>query len=351
MIPGFLRDGNFVIMNYQHSFHAGNFADVLKHAVLVSVLPSFHQKETPFCFIDTHAGAGCYDITAVPAQKTGEAKEGILKLLAAQFVPATPATPATQDSQNSQEFSLAHQNKITRVPLALKNYFDLVQKAQIDPTTALSDLHKITQYPGSPWLADMFCRAQDEIILNELHSETCRLLKRQFSSRDNVFVHQQDAYEFMSSVLPPIKIKRGLVLIDPPFERRDEEHAIAHALEKAHHVFPHGMYMIWFPLTRKHPVFNPTPKLQAVLRSPRWLGKKLSLNFRIKALSAGSMGSMGAISSMNYLNGDVLEEKGLIGSQLIIINPPYQLKDKLKTLMPYLMNVFAKDAGANWHLE
>ena len=331
IIPGFLRDSQS-IMNYQHSFHAGNFADVLKHAVLTGVLPAFHQKETPFVFIDSHAGAGCYDITSDPAQRTGEAKDGILKLLAAQIDP----------------------EKTKKIPGVLKAYLHLIQKAQIDPSIDLTEISKITQYPGSPWIADMFCRAQDEIILNELHGESCRLLKRQFSSRANAFVHQQDAYEFLSSVLPPKNIKRGLVLIDPPFERPDEEHAIAHALEKIHHVFPHGMIMIWFPLTKRHPVFTPAPKLQAVLRSPRWLGKKISLSFRVKALSSGSMGSMGSIGYSQYAQNpqaNLAEEKGLIGSQLIIINPPYLFKDKLKAMMPYLIQIFGKDSGASWHME
>ena len=284
-------------MNYQHSYHAGNFADVIKHSVLTLVLESFVQKNTPFCFIDTHAGAGCYDITSEHSEKTQEAAEGILKLLA--------------DEAN--------------IPELLKSYLEGIKKAQLDQTK--NNKSKVSQYPGSPWVADRFCRGQDRMILNELHPEAARLLKRQFNSRDTAFVHERDAYEFLLGVLPP-KEKRGIILIDPPFEKKDEEHLIAHAMEKALPRFTQGVYLIWFPLTGKHPVWTATPKLQTVLKS----AKTLRVNIRLNSLRSS-------------------EEEGLIGTSLLVINPPYLLKEKLEKIMPYFIKLFGRDPRAGWDIN
>ncbi len=274
-------------MNYQHSYHAGNFADVIKHAVLSLILDAFHQKESPFCFIDTHAGAGCYDITSEHAQKTQEAEEGILKLL--------------QDP---------------KPPELLSSYLKVVRAAQLNPHNPT-----ITQYPGSPWVADQWCRREDVMVLNELHPESCRLLKRQFNARSNVYIHQREAYEFLPGVLPP-KQKRGLILIDPPFEKPDEEHLLTQGLERALEKFPQGVYLLWFPLTSRNPIWKPVPKLYGILKSH----KTLTVTLRFTSLRS--------------------EEIGLIGTSLVLINPPYLLEEKLKVLLPYFLKIWGETPSA-----
>jgi len=264
-------------MNYQHIYHAGNSADVIKHAVLFSVLNSLKKKETPFCFIDTHAGSGSYDLNSTQAMKTGEAKQsgGVLDLLKHQN--------QNKDKNNKNTESL---------PEFISVYLTYVNGL----------LSQNNIYPGSPWIADALSRPQDQLILNELHPEACRLLKRLFKARTNVAIHQRDAYEFLPAVLPPAKsfnIKRACILIDPPYERTDEAHAVAHALALALEKFPQGVYLIWEPITSKKPVWRPTPKMASIL--------KKHPNYK----------------NMDFLTKNSEGLEGLIGSHLLILNPPY----------------------------
>jgi len=199
-------------MNYRHVYHAGNFADVFKHVVLSHLLMSLHRKESPFFYLDTHAGSGRYDLRSTAAQQTGEYREGIQRLW------------------------------------------------PFDGTAGLSDYMKAVQslntsgalhfYPGSPWLARFFLRPQDRAMLLELHPDECLALKHQFSADQLVTVLEQDGYLGLKAHLPP-KERRGLVFIDPPYEAADEFEKAVDGLRMAHARWSTGLYALWYPIKNR----------------------------------------------------------------------------------------------------
>ncbi|HET8899201.1 MAG TPA: 23S rRNA (adenine(2030)-N(6))-methyltransferase RlmJ, partial [Rhodanobacteraceae bacterium] len=173
-------------MNYRHAYHAGNFADVLKHAVLVALLEAFKGKQSGFGYFDSHAGRGRYDLGGIEAQKTQEAAGGILRLL-----------------------------EEPRLPAALHIYTNLVRSLNTQ-----GGEQELRHYPGSPLVADLLLREQDSVTLCELQPGEAEALRSLFRQRGRVHVHQRDGYEALRALLPP-KEKRGLVLIDPPFEAQE----------------------------------------------------------------------------------------------------------------------------------
>ncbi|MFT8591700.1 MAG: 23S rRNA (adenine(2030)-N(6))-methyltransferase RlmJ [Acetobacter orientalis] len=200
-------------MNYRHAYHAGNFADCMKHALLVSLLGSFLRKPAPFVVLDTHAGIGRYDLNSLEAEKTQEWQSGIGLL--------------THEGPDS--------------PLA--PWLELVKKAggpQI--------------YPGSPLLSALMLRPQDELICCEKHPEDKRTLYGRFTRMPNVVVHERDGYEALRGLLPPKTAKRGLVLIDPPFEEPDEFSRLEQAVQTIQARFPTGIIAIWYPIKHRTPV-------------------------------------------------------------------------------------------------
>src|SRR3990167_5944094 len=199
-------------MNYRHCYHAGNFADVIKHAVLLVLLQSLQRKETPFCFLDTHAGIGLYELQSEQAQKKQEYENGVAKLF----------------TQNRNS-----------LPQPIQDYLSIVQKYNTEET-----LHF---YPGSPIVAEELLRPQDQMILCELHKEDNLTLKENFSGAQNISAHYMDGYLGMKAFLPP-KQKRGLVLIDPPFEITNEFECIFHAIKRALKHWRSGHFMVWYPI-------------------------------------------------------------------------------------------------------
>jgi 23S rRNA (adenine2030-N6)-methyltransferase len=195
-------------MNYRHAFHAGNFADCMKHVVLVWLLRALLRKSTPFFVLDTHAGTGFYDLQGDEAERTGEWQEGIGRLL--------DDTPA---------------------PLA--EYVSLVRALGF--------------YPGSPSIIRALLREHDRLTCCELHPEDAALLRRRFTGDRQVSVHQRDAWEAVGALLPPAE-KRGLVLIDPPFEQRDDHAHIVAALRTGGHRFRAGIHAAWYPIKHRAPV-------------------------------------------------------------------------------------------------
>ena len=202
-------------MNYRHIFHAGNFADVFKHVVLSMLLKSLHKKETPFCYLDTHAGASRYDLTSAAAQKTGEYRDGIKRLWNSQPMPE------------------------------LADYLAAVR--------SLNDADSLRYYPGSPRVARFFLRPQDRAVLFELQSEECAQLKTEFAGDRQVLVQGQDGYAGLKALLPP-KERRGLVLIDPPYESDKEFEQVIDGLRIAHARWDTGMYALWYPIKGRPPV-------------------------------------------------------------------------------------------------
>lgn len=191
-------------MNYQHAFHAGNFADCFKHALLVAIVDMLGRKPTGFCVLDTHAGAGQYDLMSDAARRSGEADGGIRRLLA------------------------------TRPPRLL-HYLDLVEKEGL--------------YPGSPVLMRALLRENDRLVCCESQPEIVRQLRQVLGGDKRVHIHRRSGWEALTALLPPAE-KRGLVLIDPPFEDRAEFEALASGLVRANARFPHGVLAGWYPIKR-----------------------------------------------------------------------------------------------------
>ena len=195
-------------MNYRHIYHAGNFADVLKHALLLRLIAAMQRKENFFLLLDTHAGTGRYDILSEQAERTGEWRAGIGKIL---------ADP----------------------PPALAEYVALVQKLGL--------------YPGSPALAAALLRPGDRLVACELHPEDAAQLRRAMRGCKNAAVHERDGYEGINAFLPPPE-KRALILIDPPFERTDEFSVLTQTLTAAWQKFPSGVFVVWYPIKHRAPV-------------------------------------------------------------------------------------------------
>ncbi|CAA6603144.1 Ribosomal RNA large subunit methyltransferase J [Rhodospirillaceae bacterium LM-1] len=196
-------------MNYRHNFHAGNFADVLKHAVLALVVQALCKKDAPLALIDTHAGIGRYDLWTAAPNKTDEYKEGIGRIW-----------------------------DLAQVPAELSVYLSLVRK--------MNGQH-LRHYPGSPQLMRQLMRPQDRLVLAELHPDDALTLKAQFHGDRQVAVHHMDGWQALKAFLPP-KEKRGLALIDPAFEEKGEYERLGKALLKARERWPQGVLMAWHPI-------------------------------------------------------------------------------------------------------
>jgi 23S rRNA (adenine2030-N6)-methyltransferase len=197
-------------MNYRHLFHAGNFADVFKHIALMQLLRALHKKDAALCYLDTHAGAGRYDLTSVDAQRGGEYRDGIARLW-----------------------------EETALPAPLAEYVAAVR--------ALNPDGRLACYPGSPRIARPLLRPQDRMLLCERHPRECAQLKTEFARDRQVAVHERDGYEALGALLPPAE-RRGVVLIDPPYEQPDEFARIVSGLKSAYQRWVGGVYVVWYPI-------------------------------------------------------------------------------------------------------
>jgi 23S rRNA (adenine2030-N6)-methyltransferase len=269
-------------MNYHHAFHAGNFADVFKHAILIGLLEALKAKQTPFCYLESHAGAGRYDLQGEPALKTREYENGVLRLLAA-----------------------------TRLTPQLHIYLNLVRALNAHARSS-----EIALYPGSPLIASLLMREQDRAVLCELQEAEAAQLKDLFARDARVSVHRRDGYEALAALLPP-KERRGLVLIDPPFEAQEDEfHAIETALAAAYARWSTGIYAIWYPI-----------KLRSqTLPFQRWFARhKIA-----KVLCAELL--LHPDNSALRLN----------GCGMIIVNPPWKFEQQLTQLLNTLLELLAQ---------
>jgi 23S rRNA (adenine2030-N6)-methyltransferase len=261
-------------VNYRHSFHAGNHGDVLKHIVLARALQLMAAKDKPFAVLDAHAGVGIYDLNGVQATKTGEWLGGIAKL-DDDFAPDVEAV--------------------------LGPYRDVL--AAINPDG------EGTYYPGSPEIVSRLMRGDDRLIANELHPIDAVELGANYAAHKNVFVKQLDYLQAIKSELP-FRERRGLVLIDPPFEVLDETLRATQALQFGYRRMATATFMIWYPVTTDEFAAQFISTIKA-LNIPNMLWCEL----RIKAAFA---------------------QGGLSGSGLIIVNPPWTLENDLRILLPAL---------------
>jgi 23S rRNA (adenine2030-N6)-methyltransferase len=261
-------------MNYRHAFHAGNHADVLKHIVLARVIEYFKTKDKPFAFLDAHAGLGAYDLEGIQAIKTGEWQGGIGKM-AELFAPD--------------------------VETLLAPYRAVI--------AAMNASGGMRYYPGSPELALRLLRPVDRMIVNELHPVDVEILRENYKHDKRVRVTSLDAVQSVKAELPFAQ-KRGLVLIDPPFEVLNENERVAQAIQFAHRRFATGTFLIWYPVTTE----EFTEKFLATMKDLA-LPNMFKIELRVKA---------------------AFESGGLAGSGVIIINPPWTLEAELKVLLPAL---------------
>lgn len=277
------------MLSYRHSYHAGNHADVIKHLVEVAIILYLKKKDKPFCYHDSHAGAGLYSLTAEQAQKTGEFKDGIGRLM----------VKAQQEDFQSP---------------ALNAYLDLIKELNPDGNLAF--------YPGSPAIAKMLLRATDSIQATELHPTDFPLLQAQFLKRGFSRIEQMDAYAGFKAMLPPLH-KRGLVLIDPPYELKTEYQDLVKGLQLAYQRFPQATYAIWYPVIERS-------SIEAVIDAIQNTGirNQLRIEYCPKADSEGF---------------------GMTGSGMLVINPPYTLAEEMKMALGEISALLA-DGTASWQV-
>jgi 23S rRNA (adenine2030-N6)-methyltransferase len=280
-------------MNYRHAYHAGNFADVLKHAVLALVIEHLKLKPSPFRVIDTHAGAGVYDLAGGEAAKTGEWRDGIGRL----------AGPGAEHLPGE-------------VAVILEPYLQAI--------AACNPRGEIRSYPGSPRLALALMRPGDRLLANELQPDDAQDLACALAGDARASVLRLDGWLALKSQLPP-KERRGAILIDPPFEETDELDRILRGLRDAHRRFATGTYLIWYPIKSRKPVAAFHRALKDAAYSKVLAGELLVRSMR---------------------NSDTLN-----GCGLIVINPPHTLHGKLETLLPFLAERLARDdeTGSELH--
>jgi 23S rRNA (adenine2030-N6)-methyltransferase len=279
-------------MNYRHAYHAGNFADVLKHLVLIMLVRHLERKPAPFFFLDTHAGRGLYDLSESEAQRSGEYLGGIARLLA---------------------------ERTSSLPQELADYVSLVRESAGPGHSA------ITAYPGSPLIVAKLRRATDRMVLVEQEPREAAALREAIGSRRFVTVHEGNGYAALRAHLPPHE-NRGLVLIDPPYESELEFDHVLAGLELAHRRWPGGTYCVWYPRSDR--------------AGPARFHRDLERSGIRKVLDAW----------LAVLPDDALV--GLGGAGLVIVNPPWQLDERLRELLPVLHGLLSPDGrggtGVEW---
>ena len=261
-------------MNYRHAFHAGNFADCFKHALLVWLIGALQRKPAPIMVLDTHAGAGRYDLTAAPAGRTGEWHQGIARLL-------------------------------DDPPPSLAEYVALVRECGL--------------YPGSPMIARHLLRPQDRLVCCELHPEDHAVLRRNFAHDRQVAVHRRDAWEALGALLPPLE-RRGLVLIDPPFEAKDEFERLTAGLCNGVAKFPAGVFAAWYPVKHRAPV---------------------------RAFHAAVQASgVRDVVAAEFLLRAPFDPARLNGCGMLVINAPYRFEESVPAILTALLDRLGrKEAG------
>jgi len=274
------------MLSYRHGFHAGNFADVLKHSLIALAIQALKQKDKPFVYIDTHAGAGKYSFKSEFAQKTGEYHQGIGRLW-----------------ENRQP------------PPEANDYLAAVR--------AENTGRQLVRYPGSPQLVRRLVRAQDRLILSELHSTDFEALHQLYAQDKQVSVAKEDGLQMLEKKLPPIQ-KRGLILIDPSYELKTEYAKVVDSLISAHRRFATGIYGLWYPVIDR----DVTEKMLLRLKDS---GMDKQLRIEHCVMPDGAV-------------------RGMTGSGMLFINPPWQLSSQAENLLAWLNRVLTDDQG-HWKVE
>ena len=282
-------------MNYRHAFHAGGFADVIKHIVLVRVLTYLHDKPAAFRVIDSHAGAGIYDLTGEEARRGGEWLTGIARIMQARFSETT-------------------------APL-IKPYLDIVR--------AFNPRRDLEAYPGSPLIARALLRPQDRLVACEVEPKARKRLIDALRRDTQARVVDLDGWVALPAFVPP-KERRGLVVIDPPYEQKDEFERIAAGFTEAFTKWPTGSYLLWYPVKSRRASDNLARHVAEVVGTGAPPGKCLRLEFSVAPQAAGA---------------------ALNSAGLLIVNPPWTLAGELKAILPELEKPLGQGGAGRFRLE
>ena len=282
-------------MNYRHAFHAGGFADVIKHIVLVRILTYLQDKQAPFRVIDTHAGAGVYDLTGDEARRGGEWLTGIARLMQARFSEKT-------------------------LPL-VKPYLDIVR--------AFNPQRELAAYPGSPLIARALLRPRDRLTACEVEPKARKRLIDALRRDTQARVVDLDGWTALPAFVPPNE-RRGLVLIDPPYEQKDEFERMAKGFAQAFAKWPTGSYMLWYPVKSR--------------RATDSLARHV-------AEVAGAVAPPGKCLRLEFSAAPQIAEAGLTSAGLLIVNPPWTLAGELRTILPELEKPLGQGGAGRFRLE
>ncbi|HIF5504865.1 TPA: 23S rRNA (adenine(2030)-N(6))-methyltransferase RlmJ [Pasteurella multocida] len=276
------------MLSYRHSFHAGNHADVLKHLVLMLIIENLQQKEKGFYYLDTHAGVGRYRLFSEEEEKTAEFEQGIARLWQRDDLPEEVA-----------------------------RYIKLIKQVNYGGKA-------LRYYAGSPLIAAKMLRPQDRALLTELHPSDYPLLRNNFKEFDNVTTKRDNGFQQLKATLPP-KERRGLVLIDPPYELKEDYDLVVNAIEEGYKRFATGIYAIWYPVVLRQ-------QTKRILKGLEKTGIRKILQIEL-AVRPDS------------------DQRGMTASGMIVINPPWTLTQQMQNILPYLTNVLVPEGTGSWTVK
>ncbi|WP_428944773.1 23S rRNA (adenine(2030)-N(6))-methyltransferase RlmJ [Pantoea sp. FN060301] len=260
------------MLSYRHSFHAGNHADVLKHTVQSLIIDALIEKDKPLLYLDTHAGAGRYLLSGEHAERTGEYMEGIARIW-------------QQDD----------------LPAELESYISCIK--------ALNPNDKLRFYPGSPLIARHLLRPYDQMSLTELHPSDYPMLRTEFSKDDRARTERSDGYQQLKSKLPPPS-RRGLILIDPPYEMKSDYQAVVKGIKEGYKRFGTGVYALWYPVVLRQQIKRMFAELEA-----SGIRRILQIELAVRPDS---------------------DRFGMTASGMVVINPPWKLEQQMNNVLPWL---------------
>ena len=323
------------MFSYRHAFHAGNHADVLKHTVLIALMKYLTQKDTALTVIDTHAGAGLYRLDGDYTETSGEAQEGIFKLLSASKTPAAHTGRASAAIKNVA--SSPDAGGYAWAP-ALQNYLDMLR--DLNPHYAQTgDAAHLKIYPGSPFIEQKFLSGRDKLKLFELHPTDFKSLSgniEQLGVGRQVAVAREDGFEALKTFLPP-PARRAMVFCDPSYEMKTDYARVSACIADAVKRFATGTYVVWYPIIPRPEAHDLPRKLKtlAVKASRGWLNATLTV--KSSKLTTDT-------------EGEVIRP-GLPASGMFVINPPHTLKAELQAALPQMVALLGQDRNAAFGLE
>ncbi|MFZ4832416.1 23S rRNA (adenine(2030)-N(6))-methyltransferase RlmJ [Rouxiella sp. Mn2063] len=271
------------MLSYRHSFHAGNHADVLKHTVQSLIIESLKEKEKPFLYLDTHAGAGRYQLSGEHAERTGEYLEGIARLWQRDDLPAELAPY-----------------------MSVINHFNRNES--------------LRYYPGSPLIARQLLREDDKLQMTELHPSDFPLLRSEFQKDDRARVSRADGYQQLKAQLPPPS-RRGLILMDPPYELKTDYQDVVKAIQEGYKRFATGTYALWYPVVMRQQIKRMLRDLEAT-----GIRRILQIELGVRPDS---------------------DQRGMTASGMIVINPPWKLEQQMNNVLPWLLKTLAPEGNGH----